>query len=131
MDTSKSLPAHELTPGVIAGPLCQFHTASPAHEAYIANEGPQVWRGSVTIAYRAEELRAAIERLQKLVAGVLAGTQCTVNPSPCGQRFATVLKITLMCIENVFSSAHQFTAPSETIVLFIHVTLPFPVLGQL
>ena len=49
------------------GPLCQFHTASPTHEAYISAEGPQIWRGQITIAYRERELHAAVERLQELV----------------------------------------------------------------
>jgi hypothetical protein len=68
------------------GPLCQFHTADPAHEPSIAAEGPQVWRGRITIAYREEELRKAIERLQQLVRGELAGTHCTVATAPDERR---------------------------------------------
>jgi hypothetical protein len=49
------------------GPHSQFHTASPTHEAYISAEGPQIWRGQITIAYRERELHAAVERLQELV----------------------------------------------------------------
>ena len=48
----------------LTGPLCQFHTASPTHEAYIAQEGPQVWRGVITIIYREKELHTAVERLK-------------------------------------------------------------------
>ena len=49
-------------------------------------EGAQVWRGCITIAYREEELRAAVGRLQRLALGELGGTQCAVAPAADGQR---------------------------------------------
>ncbi len=68
-DASASVSVSELTnvSSPSPGPLCQFHTASPTHEAYISTEGPQIWRGQITIAYRERELHAAVERLQELV----------------------------------------------------------------
>ena len=85
-----------------AGPLCQFHTASPLHEAAIASEGPQVWRGIITIAYQHDQLHAAIQRLKALVAQPpLSRTKCAIRPAddglsyevscPYGNRF--VLKV--------------------------------------
>ena len=53
----------------------------------VMREGAQVWRGRITIAYREEELREAVARLQKLAVGELAGTQCAVAPAPDGRRF--------------------------------------------
>ncbi len=50
------------------------------------HEGVQVWRGRITIAYREDELRAAVGRLQQLASGELAGTMCTVSPAPDGKR---------------------------------------------
>lgn len=64
---------------VNVGPLCQFHTADPAHEPCIEKEGPQVWRGVITIAYRPQEFRAAVERLQAMIPHPpLAGTLCAM-----------------------------------------------------
>lgn len=60
---------------VNVGPFCQFHTASPVHEPYITAEGPQIWRGSITIAYRLEQLQRCVARLSGEVGTSLRGTK--------------------------------------------------------
>ena len=69
------------------GHLCQFHTASPAHESYIAAEGPQIWRGTMTIAFRHDQLLATVARLRTMaLEAPLVGTHCAVLPAPDGLR---------------------------------------------
>jgi len=49
------------------GTLTQFHTPSPDNEAYIADAGPQQWRGQISLAYpTAAQLKEAAERLRHL-----------------------------------------------------------------
>jgi len=70
---------------VNVGHLCQFHTASPAHESYIAAEGPQIWRGTMTIAFRHDQLLATVARLRTMaLEAPLVGTHCAVLPAPDG-----------------------------------------------
>eukprot|EP00435_Cladocopium_sp_Y103_P031568 s550_g8.t1 len=49
------------------GALTQFHTPSPDNEAYIADAGPQQWRGVISVAYAGRtELQEAVQRLEQL-----------------------------------------------------------------
>lgn len=49
------------------GALTQFHTPSPDNEAYIADAGPQQWRGVISVAYASlTELQEAVQRLEQL-----------------------------------------------------------------
>lgn len=49
------------------GALTQFHTPSPENEAYIADAGPQQWRGVISVAYASRsELQEAVQRLEQL-----------------------------------------------------------------
>lgn len=63
------------------GPLTQFHTPSPANEAYIAGSGAQRWRGEIELVYESpESLAAAASRVAVLrEAQLFAGTLLAVG----------------------------------------------------
>ena len=60
--------------------MCQFHTSDPDDEPYIAQEGPQIWRGDITVVYpNAEAVSAALARLRQLQAdSILSSTRLSV-----------------------------------------------------
>eukprot|EP00960_Hanusia_phi_P038172 753311-Hanusia_phi.AAC.3 len=62
------------------GAHCQFHTAGPEHESYIAAEGPQVWRGEIVVVYRTKgEAQEAGTRLRELALSELKETAIRVE----------------------------------------------------
>jgi len=57
---------NDKTPHHNCGAMTQFHTASPDNENQIAQQGPQVWRGEVTIAYPSAHFQRIAEYLEKV-----------------------------------------------------------------
>jgi len=63
------------------GALTQFHTPSPANEAFIAGSGAQRWRGEIELLYEdAASVSKAAERVRALLGnGDFAGTELSVS----------------------------------------------------
>jgi hypothetical protein len=63
--------------------MCQFHTSGPEDEPYIAEEGPQIWRGEITIVYQDQHaVDAAVQRLRELQGdSILASTKLATPPA--------------------------------------------------
>ncbi len=119
--------------------MCQFHTSGPEDEPYIAEEGPQIWRGEITIVYQDHHaVDAAVLRLRELQGSVLASTKLatpqgwsansdqrsTLITCPFGNRF--ILRAASDEVAGFFSSPSIPTSCCPHAPFFMHALLPFP-----
>lgn len=72
--------------GARGGSKCQLHTAGPEFEAYIAEEGSQIWRGSLTVVYKDDsDFNSAVQSCRELAkAPDFAASKLSVGPDQRG-----------------------------------------------